>query len=179
MKIIKTLLLLLCFAVVGCSPNTQEKPQHVSSSKIYSQLDIINFCATFKKANAYIENSNQYLGYAEVNSAWIDGFYKRWRTDAESKHLVWNSKFCCVYFSILCIGDAGAEFLNDEADTHMQVQGLAMFLMEYVPEGSLGNEAHAIVMFLTDKGPVYVDPQVGVVTLTKKEVASTFKLELF
>ena len=179
MKAIKYLTLLLLCLVVGCSPNTPDKPQHVSSGKVYSQLDIINFCATFKKANSYIENSNNYLGYAEVNSQWIDGFYKRWRLDAESKHLVWDSKFCCIYFSVLCIGDAGAEFLNDETDTHMQVQGIAMFMMEYVPEGSLGNDAHAIIMFLTERGPVYLDPQVGIVTLTKKEVASTFKLEIF
>ena len=174
----KYIIALMILVIASCSKNNQVV-EHVSTGNVYSQQDIIN--SKVGSNSQLIFNSEGASGYAQVNSKWINQFDARWKQEISSKGLTWNTKFDCVYYSILCLGTAGSEFLVDQNATNpnLQAQGLAVFLVEYVPDGSAYLAAHAIIMFDTEKGSIYYDPQIGIVNLSKTEVDSIFKLEIF
>lgn len=183
MKVIASIVFsLVLLFVFGCGDNSSSSPRPQSSTgRVYDQATMTANVAFMKNAKPEYNSEAPYLGYAQVSSAWIDGFYGRYRNDLKSNNVHYDVHFDCVYYSILCIGDAGAEFLADEPTSKLSAQGLAMFLVEYVPDNfnTPINVSHAIVLFLTEKGPVFFDPQVGVVTLDQKEVRSVYKIEAF
>lgn len=115
------------------------------------------------------------LGYAVVNDAWLDGFYARFRSDLFAKDVTkWEGRFDCNKFAAYYCALAQAEFYRDTFHSWIPGQALAVGEVWYVPGWSPG-KGHAIVVAVTDRGAVFIEPQTGKrVALTDAERSSIY-----
>jgi hypothetical protein len=114
--------------------------------------------------------------YAVVNSAWLPGFFERWKADLFAKDVVgWEGRFDCNKFASSYCAAAQLEFYRDKWGTRSPGQALAVGEVWYQPDRS--PTGHAIVTAITERGVLFIEPQTGrEVRLSKAELASiTFK----
>lgn len=113
--------------------------------------------------------------YAVVSSAWLSGYYERFRADLFAKDVVgWEGRFDCNKFAAAYAAGAQLEFYRDTWGTRAPGQALAVGEVWYE---AAGRGPHAIVAAITERGVVFIEPQSGKeVRLTPGELASiTFK----
>lgn len=118
--------------------------------------------------------------YAVVSSAWLPGYYQRFRADLHAKDVVgWEGRFDCNKFAAAFCAGAQLEFYRDNFHARTPAQALAVGEVWYQPErpGRGGAAGHAIVAAITERGVLFIEPQSGEeVRLTPGELASiTFK----
>jgi len=113
------------------------------------------------------------VSYAEVNSEWLKNFYQTYRSELSRMGVVkWDSRYDCRRFAGLFTELAQNHFFQKEFHNDIKAHTLALGPIWYRPEQGGG---HAIIFALTEKGPVYLDPQSGQeVKLTPRERASIF-----
>lgn len=113
------------------------------------------------------------ISYAEVNSEWLKNFYRTYRSELSRMGVVkWDSRYDCRRFAGLFTELAQNHFFQQEFHNDIKAHTLALGPIWYCPEQGGG---HAIIFALTEKGPVYLDPQNGrEVQLTPSERASIF-----
>jgi hypothetical protein len=112
--------------------------------------------------------------YSVVNSAWLKGYYERFRDDLFAKDVVgWQERFDCNKFAAAYASGAQLEFYRDKWGTWAPGTALAIGEFWYTPAG--GTTGHAIVTALTERGRIFIEPQSGrEVTLTKAEIDSAY-----
>lgn len=103
--------------------------------------------------------------YAEVRADALPGMYESFRSDLFKKGVVkWDERFDCNHFAAYYVALAQIRFF--EASFHSSTPAKTLALAPYWVRSS-PNTAHALVVALTDRGIVYIEPQTG------KEVALT------
>lgn len=115
--------------------------------------------------------------YAEVNSAWLPGFYAEFRAALFADGVVqWDERYDCNHFAAYYVARAQTRFYLANFQSSTRAQTLALGQFWYL---RANGRAHAIVAALTDRGPLYLDPQTGAeLHLTPAERSSAF-LKLF
>lgn len=96
--------------------------------------------------------------YAQVNSAWLKDFYPTFRAEIFRQGVVkWDDRFDCNHFAAYYVALAQTKFYLDAWRSGTPAQSLAIAQFWYVsPRGG-----HAIVVALTERGPVFIEPQTG------------------
>jgi hypothetical protein len=114
------------------------------------------------------------MTYAEVNSEWLTKFYQDYRSELNRLGIVkWNERFDCRRFAGLYAELAQSKFFVESFQSENAAQSLAVGQVWYNLENGKG--AHAIIVALTERGRIFIEPQTGKeVTLTQKEVGSIF-----
>lgn len=112
------------------------------------------------------------LTYAEVSAAWIPVFYAQWRQRLFDRGVVaWDAKFDCNRFAASFCADAQVEYYKHARAMWIKGQAIAVGEIWYVVRN--GGGGHAIVCAITDKGPLFIEPQTGaILTLTPVELQS-------
>lgn len=123
--------------------------------------------------------------YAEVRHRWIIGFLKRFRADLSRKDVPvgsmsngpgWQTRFNCTAFTDLFLGNASAELMVDLWHARSDAERPAIIAIWYTPDRAPVDARsgqrlqHSVVLIVTDSGPVFVDPQVGEVILSPREL---------
>ena len=111
--------------------------------------------------------------YAEVNSEWLKNFYRTYRAELSRMGVVkWDDRYDCRRFAGFYTELAQSQFFRQMFHSGVRAQTLALGPIWYRPEHGGG---HAIIFALTEKGPIYLDPQSGQeVSLTPRERDSIF-----
>jgi hypothetical protein len=111
---------------------------------------------------------------AQVRAAALPGLYSHFRDELFRLGIVrWNERFDCNQFAALYIALANARFYAANFHAETPAQSLALAEYWYRPGGS-GN-GHAIVLALTDRGPLFIEPQTGALLyLNPAEITSRY-----
>lgn len=117
--------------------------------------------------------------YAVVSSAWLAGYYERFRADLFAKDVTgWEGRFDCNKFAAAYCAGAQLEFYRDNFHARTPAQALAVGEVWFKPErpARAGDASgHAIVAAITERGVVFIEPQTGnEVRLTAGELASIY-----
>lgn len=109
--------------------------------------------------------------YATVNSAWLPGFYERWKADIFKKGVVkWDERFDCNRFAASYAAAAQIEYFVATFQSWRPAQALAVGEVWFTTR--LGVK-HSIVIAHTERGPIFIEPQTGEeVRMTPAELAS-------
>ena len=111
--------------------------------------------------------------YAEVNSAWLAGWYETFRRELFALGVVrWHERFDCNRFVDAYTSLAQVAFYRATFSQSTRANALALGPFWYRRERG---GAHAVVQALTERGVIYIDPQSGrEVQLTAGERRSAF-----
>lgn len=118
------------------------------------------------------------VDYAQVNSQWVQKYWSQWRDATFARGLIrWNDWFDCNKFADLFVIDAQLAYAKRGRKV---AESLAVGVLHYRPSMVWGATAdHAIVVFLTEKGRIYMDPQNGeIMNLTDQEIKNTYYVRL-
>lgn len=112
--------------------------------------------------------------YAEVNSAWLPAWYRLYRARLYRLGIVHGSKrFDCNRFSDIYVSLAHAHFSVSMHHSDIPAEAIAIGTVWYKVDNR--NERHALVLALTERGRLFIDPQCGrEVVLSETEIASIF-----
>jgi hypothetical protein len=110
--------------------------------------------------------------YAEVNSEWLKDFYQSYRSELSRMGVVkWDDRYDCRRFAGLFTELAQTRFFKQAFHSGIPANTLALGPVWY--RRADGKGGHAIVVALTERGAIYLDPQNGKeVDLTAAERAS-------
>lgn len=111
-------------------------------------------------------------GYAEVNSAWLKGYYDAFRSEIFRQGVTkWDERFDCNHFATYYAALAQTKFYLANFQSRTPAQSLAVGTFWY--RSARGN--HAIVMALTERGLLFIEPQTGAeLQLAPAERASAY-----
>lgn len=111
--------------------------------------------------------------YAEVNSEWLAAFYRTYRAELSRMGVVkWSDRYDCRRFAGFFTELAQNHFFNQAFQSNIPAHTLALGPVWYQKADGKG---HAIVVALTERGAVYLDPQNGQeLHLTATERASIY-----
>lgn len=114
--------------------------------------------------------------YLEVNSAAIPGLMAAYHQELFNVGVVnWNERFNCTDFTDFFLGYAGAETMVQTFHSAEPAAKPAIFALWYHPNTEI--EGHSIIVIITEKGLIYIDPQGDTPThLTKQELLSVYHL---
>lgn len=115
--------------------------------------------------------------YAQVNSSSLRGFYEAFRADLFARGVTkWDQRFDCNHFASYFVSLAQVQFYRDNFHGRTQAQTLALGVYWY---HQAGTGSHAIVVALTERGLIFIEPQTGVeLSLTEPERESAFMVLL-
>ncbi len=141
-------------------------PPSLASSVVYTAQEALAAAGGF----AHVGSTH----VAQVRAAALPGLYSHFRDELFRLGIVkWNERFDCNQFAAFYIALANARFYAANFHSATPAQALALAEYWYRPGGS-GN-GHAVVLALTDRGRLWVEPQTGqLLTLTANEVASRY-----
>jgi hypothetical protein len=114
------------------------------------------------------------VAYAQVNSAWLKEFYADFRAEIFRQGVTkWDERFDCNHFAAYYVALAQTRFYLATFHSRTKAQSLAVATYWYTrPTGR-----HAIVIALTERGPVFIEPQTGAeVRLTPAEKSTAFPI---
>ena len=111
--------------------------------------------------------------YAEVNSEWLAKFYRTYRAELSRMGVVkWSDRYDCRRFAGFFTELAQNQFFNQAFQSSIPAHTLALGPVWYQKADGKG---HAIVVALTERGVIYLDPQNGQeLNLTATERASIY-----
>jgi hypothetical protein len=160
---ISSIILLFTLIVLFSSCGKQEKI--LSTGKTLSSIQINSIMP------GHIGDSN----YAVVNSQSLQSFYDNLSSILSEQGLVkWDSRFDCNHFSSLYIALAQSKWAVAAWNSNTPAQSLALAEIWY-NRGGVKNNGHAIVLAVTENGPIYIEPQTGQqIILSEVEVNSIY-----
>ena len=125
--------------------------------------------AELRAAGATVQGDS---AYSEVNSAWLKA-YDQFRAAIFREGVTkWDARFDCDDFAAFYISLAKIKFFSATFHASTRAQTLALAECYYMHSPIT---AHAVVFALTDRGPLYIEPQTGQeLTLTQAQIASRF-----
>lgn len=158
------------------SPRSEARGGH-RASKAGGGSVTLTTGRVFTRADMQRQTSTNHFGdaaYAEVNSAWLAKFHEEFRRELHRLGIVrWNDRFDCNRFAELFIALAQARFYRESFHSDTSARALAMGPYWYVRDDGRGT--HAVVQVLTERGRIFVDPQLGEeVKLTRNETSLAF-----
>jgi len=108
--------------------------------------------------------------YAEVSSGWLREYYDDYRRTLYGEAGVSraSSDFDCDDFAVFFVALANLRYFKAKFHDAKPAASLALAEYWYRPDGSA--TGHAVVLALTERGPVFIEPQTGAeITLTESE----------
>jgi len=111
--------------------------------------------------------------YAEVNSNWLPRFYEQFREELYGNGILkWDARFTCRHFASYYAALAQARYYRESFHEFQPANSLAIGTFWYTRGDG---EGHAIVVALTERGRLFIEPQSGKeVQLTPGEVGGAF-----
>lgn len=103
--------------------------------------------------------------YAEANSAALLGLAQATRDDLWKNSYVasWEPQATCTVFAARLALDAQLKFWGAarlDLNLSKLVLGYALGEVWFHPDGAAAGQNHAICLALTERGPLYIDPQI-------------------
>lgn len=143
----KTILLIaLVLACAGCS---KQEPAAMATTRVLSGAEV-RAAVPFALAGD--------AAYAEVNSASLRTYYDTFRSEIFRQGVTkWDERFDCNHFASYYVALAQTKFYLAQFQSRTTAQTLALGTYWYQsPRGP-----HAIVVAITERGPIYIEPQTG------------------
>lgn len=117
---------------------------------------------------------------AQVRADALPAMYSNFRAELFRLGVVkWDVRYDCNHFAAFFCALANAKFYA--ANFHSATPAQSLALAEYWYRPGAGAAGHAIVLALTDRGPLWLEPQTGallapgqLLTLTPAEIASRY-----
>jgi hypothetical protein len=99
------------------------------------------------------------LTYAEVNSAWLREYYPVFRQALHREGILrWGQQFDCSSFALSYVARAQERWFRASFHVHQAPAAIAIgFAWVQRPDGVM----HALAVAITERGPLYIDPQTG------------------
>lgn len=112
--------------------------------------------------------------FAEVSSQWLKRFYPRFRKELSRAGVArWNDRFNCRQFTGFYVDLAQSSHTSACWDQLLPARPLALGEVWYQRDKDCGR--HAVVVALTERGRIFVEPQTGQeLQLSQKELASIY-----
>lgn len=112
--------------------------------------------------------------FAEVSSQWLKRFYPRFRKELSRAGVSrWNDRFNCRQFTGFYVDLAQSSHSSACWDHLLPARPLALGEVWYQRDKDCGR--HAVVVALTERGRIFVEPQTGQeLHLSQKELASIY-----
>lgn len=150
----------LLLAVGGCAKNGPPAPS--ATAVLLTSYDVSSAIS-----GAFTPD----VIYSQVNSAWLKDFYPTFRAEIFRQGVVkWDDRFDCNHFASYYVALAQTQFYLAAWRSGTPAQSLAIGQFWYVRKSGIG---HALVVALTERGPVFIEPQTGAeVKLTPEERAA-------
>lgn len=118
--------------------------------------------------------------YAEVNPAWLEWYYTKFRDDLSAGAygiVKWDGSFKCTAFAGKFVNDAQMRFFAQSFHSSIAAQSVGLGEFWYQPTGAV--DGHALVVALTPQGRRFFEPQTGKwVTLSATEINSAYLRKL-
>lgn len=154
------IIVVVLFSCAGCSKASGNAQ---STSRVLSSVEVRGLVP-----NAICGDS----AYAEVSSVWLAEFYETYKAELFRQGVVkYDSRFDCNHFAAYYASLAQTKFYLNNFQSWTKAQSLAVGQFWYFRNGS----GHAIVIALTERGVVFVEPQTGLeVVLTPTERQSAY-----
>lgn len=146
--------------LTGCSKSS---PAPSSTSRVYTAAEV--------RAAVPLAFAGD-TAYAEVRSAWLREYYSEFRAEVFRQGVTkWDERFDCNHFATYYVALAQTKFYLAAFHSPTPAQSLAVGTFWYQsPRGP-----HAIVVALTERGAVYIEPQTGAeLQLTPEQRASAW-----
>lgn len=90
----------------------------------------------------------------------------------------WDTRFNCYALAWGYITQASIELAREKWHSYSAATRPAMVAVSYRPDAPAAageqNVAHTVVLVVTERGPVFIDPQLGEVALSAHELATVF-----
>lgn len=158
--------------LTSCSRQDTSVPVSIVNGKVLSQYQVSTSLARVAASQAV---------YAEVDSTKLGPYYAHYL--AELGHVTgqnaphWDANASCTCFSSFYADLAKAEYYLLEFNTQTAATAPAVGTVWYVKDGP-PKVGHAIVVVLTEKGRLFIEPQTGAqVTLSPAELASAWQVQ--
>lgn len=166
LTLIATLILGVFFFFAGCG---KRDTTPIGTGKVLQFSDVVQ--AVPQGALPFTPDK----GYEVVRSDWLPGFYERWREDIFAKGVTkWEGRFDCNKFASAYVAAAQLEYYRDRFHSWTPSQALAVGEVWYQASSHVRGP-HAIVCAITERGPLFIEPQTGaVLTLSAAERSSIF-----
>lgn len=138
-------------AFVGCSKNEQSTNagRKLATAQVLSGDDV-------SRAVPWATLGDR--SYAQVDSAALPGLYQEFRDEIFRKGVTkWDERFDCNHFASYYVALAQTKFYLANFHASTPAQSLAVGTYWYQsPAGP-----HAIIVAVTERGPVFIEPQTG------------------
>lgn len=163
MKLISLIRIALVLTATVVTVNA--KSAKADTGKILNRLDIARQMPIAQMGDA---------NYAQVNSAWLHQFYQDYRNELSRIGIIkWDARFNCRHFASYYAELAQSRFFSQNFQSDTAAHALALGPIWYQKDH--GKSGHAIIMALTEKGRIFIEPQTGEeVQLSSTEQASIF-----
>lgn len=182
-KILNIILLIgILLLITSCG----QKEINITTGKIINSSEIRTELYQNIKYSSPILSANNYL---EVNNDAIQSLIDSYRNELFHLNVVvsdvtgqsgWDQRFNCTDFTDLFLGYSGAKVMNQLRTSWSLGQKPAIFAVWYMPDSEIGKinqVGHSIVLIITNKGFVFVDPQLeNPVHLTATELNSIYHI---
>jgi hypothetical protein len=147
------------------SATAHAKSAKIITGKILTRADIAREMPLAQMGDA---------AYSEVNSVWLKKFYQDYRSELSRMGIVkWDPRFNCRHFAAYYAELAQSRFYSENFQSDSNAMALAVGPIWYQADNGKGG--HAIVMALTEKGRIFIEPQTGEeVHLSANEQKSIF-----
>ena len=178
-------LLAVLLLVSGCTTTHRLPP--LTDGKILSRAEVTQKLSQLLPGKSATLSAQNYL---EVRAVALPALINAYRYELSSLGVGvsdvtgnsgWDVRFNCTDFTDLFLGFSGSQVMRQLWTSSTEGQKPAIFAVWYVrdkspvPTGPGSGRRHSIVLVLTDKGPVFLDPQEqDPVMLSTQEKASAY-----
>jgi len=137
---------LVILILAACSPRNEIKP---TTGEVLPKL------AVYAGGQTYWGDES----YAVVSSAAIPALYEKYKSALFKDGVAhWDSRFDCNHFASYFVAKTQTDYFISTFQSNTKAQSLAMGTVWFI-DGP--KSCHAVVVFITEKGPVFVEPQNG------------------
>lgn len=160
---IRSLAVIALLLMASCS---KRSPDALSTAHVYTAAEIRSEMG----ALAYVGDT----AFAQLNSAALPQLYADFRSEIFRQGVTqWDERFDCNHFATYFAALAQTKFYLANFHSQTPARSLAVGTFWYIPQGAPAlspSNGHAIVVALTERGTVFLEPQTGAeITLTKAE----------
>lgn len=159
------------FTLSSCSRSDSSKPVYTGVN--ISQAEISQKLGYSFLADKYTSVTYEVVDYDYLLKTYHDAFWNRLFSEDITK---WDARANCAIFTEEYVGGLQRAYYRDHFHSSTPSWRLAVGEFWYLPNPNDATVAHSVVVAITNKGVIYLEPQsrdqLRILTLTEAQIAS-------
>lgn len=161
------------FFLSSCSKSGSSSPTYTGTN--ITQVELSQQLGYLFVSDKYTSPAYEVVDYAYLMGAYHDVFWNRLFSDQITK---WDERANCAIFTEEYVAGLQKAYYRDHFQSRTPARRLAVGEFWYLPNPNDPSTAHSIVIAVTNRGVIYIEPQSRdkplIVNLTDAQIASRF-----